>query len=106
MLMQVTALMECKLSFFIKMSSPRQSEIKRKTNETDISVFINLDGKGISEIDTGIPFLDHMLHQISSHGLFDLKIKAIGDTHIDDHCLLYTSPSPRDPKSSRMPSSA
>jgi len=49
------------------MSSLRQSEIKRKTNETDISVFINLDGNGISEIDTGIPFLDHMLHQISSH---------------------------------------
>jgi len=67
------------------MSSLRQSEIKRKTNETDISVFIKLDGNGISEIDTGIPFLDHMLHQISSHGLFDLKIKAIGDTHIDDH---------------------
>ena len=67
------------------MSSLRQSEIKRKTNETDISVFINLDGNGISELDTGIPFLDHMLHQISSHGLFDLKIKAIGDTHIDDH---------------------
>ena len=67
------------------MSSLRQSEIKRKTNETDISVFINLDGNGISDIETGIPFLDHMLHQISSHGLFDLKIKAIGDTHIDDH---------------------
>ena len=77
--------MECKLNFFHKMSSPRQAEIKRKTNETDISVFINLDGNGISEIETGIPFLDHMLHQISSHGLFDLKIKAIGDTHIDDH---------------------
>ena len=67
------------------MSSLRKSEIKRKTNETDISVFINLDGNGTSEIETGIPFLDHMLHQISSHGLFDLKIKAIGDTHIDDH---------------------
>ena len=46
------------------MSSLRQFEIKRKTNETDISVFINLDGNGISEIDTGIPFLDHMLHQL------------------------------------------
>ena len=67
------------------MSAIRQSEIKRKTNETDISVFINIDGKGSSEIDTGIPFLDHMLYQISSHGLFDLKMKAIGDTHIDDH---------------------
>ena len=52
------------------MSAIRQSEIKRKTNETEISVFINIDGKGISDIDTGIPFLDHMLHQISSHGLF------------------------------------
>ena len=67
------------------MSSSRQAEIKRKTNETDISIFLNIDGNGISEIDTGIPFLDHMLHQISSHGLFDLKIRAIGDTHIDDH---------------------
>ncbi len=67
------------------MSTSRQAEIKRKTNETDISIFLNIDGNGISEIDTGIPFLDHMLHQISSHGLFDLKIRAIGDTHIDDH---------------------
>ncbi len=67
------------------MSSQRQAEIKRKTNETDISIFLNIDGHGISEIDTGIPFLDHMLNQISSHGLFDLKIKAIGDIHIDDH---------------------
>ena len=67
------------------MSSSRQAAIKRKTNETDISIFLYIDGNGISEIDTGIPFLDHMLHQISSHGLFDLKIKAIGDTHIDDH---------------------
>ena len=67
------------------MSLSRQSEIKRKTNETDIAISINIDGTGISDIDTGVPFLDHMLHQISSHGLFDLKIKAIGDTHIDDH---------------------
>lgn len=67
------------------MSSSRQAEIKRKTNETDISIFLDIDGNGISEIDTGIPFLDHMLHQISSHGLFDLKIRAIGDIHIDDH---------------------
>ena len=85
MLMRVTALMECKQSFLHKMSSLRQSEIKRKTNETDISVFINLDGNGISEIDTGIPFLDHMLHQISSHGLINLEVIATGDTHIDDH---------------------
>ena len=67
------------------MSIKRQAEIKRKTNETDIFVSLNIDGNGIAEIDTGIPFLDHMLHQISSHGLFDLKINAKGDTHIDDH---------------------
>ena len=63
----------------------RQTEIKRKTNETEISVFLNIDGNGVSDIDTGVPFLDHMLHQISSHGLFDLSIKANGDTFIDDH---------------------
>ena len=67
------------------MSQLRQAEITRKTNETDISVFINIDGNGISEIDTGVPFLDHMLNQISNHGLFDLRIKAVGDTFIDDH---------------------
>ncbi len=67
------------------MSDIRQAEIQRKTNETEISVFLNVDGTGISDINTGVPFLDHMLHQISSHGLFDLKIKAIGDLEIDDH---------------------
>jgi len=63
----------------------REAEIQRKTNETDISIFLNIDGNGNSEINTGVPFLDHMLNQISSHGLFDLKIKAKGDTEIDDH---------------------
>lgn len=67
------------------MSLLRQTEIKRKTNETDISISLNIDGNGLAEIDTGVPFLDHMLHQLSSHGLFDLKIKAKGDTFIDDH---------------------
>ena len=67
------------------MSILRQAEIQRKTNETEISVFLDIDGSGNSNIDTGVPFLDHMLHQISSHGLFDLNIKAIGDTEIDDH---------------------
>ena len=67
------------------MSLLRQAEIQRKTNETEISVFLDIDGNGNSNIDTGVPFLDHMLHQISSHGLFDLNIKAIGDTEIDDH---------------------
>jgi len=67
------------------MSLLRQAEIQRKTNETEISVFLDIDGSGNSNIDTGVPFLDHMLHQISSHGLFDLNIKATGDTEIDDH---------------------
>ena len=67
------------------MSFTRRAEINRKTNETAINVFLNIDGNGNSEINTGVPFLDHMLHQISSHGLFDLNIKAKGDTHIDDH---------------------
>ena len=84
--MQVTALMECKFKFYQKiMSILRQAEVQRKTNETEISVFLNIDGSGNSNIDTGVPFLDHMLHQISSHGLFDLNIKAIGDIEIDDH---------------------
>lgn len=67
------------------MSLKRQTEIHRKTNETDINVFLNIDGDGISDINTGVPFLDHMLQQISSHGLFDLRVKAKGDTEIDDH---------------------
>ena len=67
------------------MSLLRTAEIKRQTNETKIDVLLNIDGRGESQVNTGIPFLDHMLHQISSHGLFDLTIKAIGDTHIDDH---------------------
>ncbi len=67
------------------MSSLRQAEVQRKTNETEISIFLNIDGSGKSNIDTGVPFLDHMLHQISSHGLFDLNIKAKGDIEIDDH---------------------
>ena len=77
--------MVCREKFFNLMSDIRQAEIQRKTNETEISVFLNVDGTGISDINTGVPFLDHMLHQISSHGLFDLKIKAIGDLEIDDH---------------------
>ena len=52
----------------------RKSEIHRVTNETDVIIRLNLDGTGKSKISSGIAFLDHMLHQISSHGLFDLKI--------------------------------
>lgn len=63
----------------------RTVDIKRKTNETDISVSINLDGTGKFEIDTGVGFFNHMLEQLSRHSLIDIKIKAIGDTFIDDH---------------------
>ena len=60
-------------------------KVERKTNETDISVELNLYGTGQADIDTGVPFLDHMLDQIARHGLMDLTIKCDGDTHIDDH---------------------
>ncbi len=67
------------------MNSQRQGEIHRITGETDVLVSLGLDGSGKCQVDTGIAFLDHMLHQIASHGLLDLSIKAKGDTHIDDH---------------------
>ena len=67
------------------MTSPRKGEIHRVTGETNVNVRLNLDGNGKSEISTGVAFLDHMLQQISSHGLIDLEIQAKGDTHIDDH---------------------
>ena len=63
----------------------RQSEINRKTAETDIKLFLNLDGEGKSEIDTGCGFLDHMLTLFASHGRFDLNIKCVGDMNVDAH---------------------
>ena len=60
-------------------------KVERKTNETDIIVELNLYGTGQADINTGVPFLDHMLDQIARHGLMDLSIKCDGDTHIDDH---------------------
>ena len=65
--------------------SPRTAEIVRNTSETQIRVSINLDGTGRSVLETGVPFLDHMLDQIARHGLIDLEIEAKGDVHIDDH---------------------
>lgn len=63
----------------------RTAEVTRNTLETQIFVKINLDGTGQKNLDTGVPFLDHMLEQISRHGLFDLDIQAKGDLHIDAH---------------------
>lgn len=63
----------------------RTASFSRKTGETDVQVSLNLDGQGNCSAATGIPFLDHMLHQISSHGLIDLDVQATGDLEIDDH---------------------
>lgn len=63
----------------------RSASVSRATGETDVQVSLNLDGTGQCEAKTGIPFLDHMLHQISSHGLIDLEVRATGDIEIDDH---------------------
>lgn len=64
---------------------PRKAQVIRKTNETAIDIEINLDGKGKSEISTGLQFFDHMLEQISRHGNIDLKIHATGDLQVDEH---------------------
>jgi imidazoleglycerol-phosphate dehydratase len=64
---------------------PRVAEISRKTRETQIAVRLRLDGNGRSEINTGVPFLDHMLDSFARHGFFDLAVEASGDLHIDDH---------------------
>lgn len=63
----------------------RKAEISRKTRETDILVFVNIDGAGKGDIDTGIGFLDHMLELFAFHGLFDLKVRAKGDLKVDTH---------------------
>lgn len=63
----------------------RKSEISRKTNETDISLSLCLDGTGKSEINTGIGFLDHMLDLFAKHGRIDLKVNCKGDTYVDFH---------------------
>ena len=63
----------------------RESKVTRKTKETDIELYLNLDGEGESTISTGIGFLDHMLDLFAKHANFDLTIKATGDLHIDGH---------------------
>ena len=67
------------------MSTQRKAEVVRDTSETKIRVALNLDGTGQQKLDTGVPFLDHMLDQIARHGGLDLVIEARGDLHIDEH---------------------
>jgi len=63
----------------------RTSEKKRTTNETDISVSVNIDGSGYSDLKTGIPFFEHMLEQVARHGMLDLQVNAVGDLQVDAH---------------------
>lgn len=67
------------------MNPTRQSSIERKTRETDIQLQINLDGTGVWQGSTGVPFMDHMLNHLAVHALFDLRVACSGDTAIDDH---------------------
>ncbi|MCG6966278.1 MAG: imidazoleglycerol-phosphate dehydratase HisB [Chromatiaceae bacterium] len=68
-----------------ELSVARSASIERNTLETQIAVSIDLDGTGIARLDTGVPFLEHMLDQVARHGLVDLEILAKGDLHIDAH---------------------
>lgn len=63
----------------------RQAKIHRKTKETEVRLVLNLDGSGKFNVDSGIPFLDHMLNLMTVHGLLDLDLKATGDREVDDH---------------------
>ena len=63
----------------------RTATITRNTRETQITATVNLDGRGDSKLDSGIPFLDHMMDQIARHGMIDIELKASGDLHIDAH---------------------
>jgi imidazoleglycerol-phosphate dehydratase len=63
----------------------RTAEVTRNTKETQIRVKLNLDGKGVAKLVTGLPFLEHMLDQVARHGMLDLDIEAKGDLHIDAH---------------------
>ena len=63
----------------------RNIDVTRNTSETQIQIALNLDGTGKAQLNSGVPFLDHMLDQIARHGMIDLAVTAKGDTHIDDH---------------------
>ena len=67
------------------MNNQRTSEVSRRTTETDISVRLNLDGEGASQVSTGIHFFDHMLILMAKHGLFDLEVRCQGDLEVDGH---------------------
>lgn len=66
----------------------RTAKVERNTNETQITITLNLDGSGVSEFDFSVPFLAHMLEQVTRHGLIDIKIDATGDIEIDDHHIV------------------
>jgi len=66
-------------------ATPRTAKVERNTNETRITVEVNLDGRGATKLATGVPFLDHMLDQVGRHGMIDLAVDAKGDLHIDAH---------------------
>jgi imidazoleglycerol-phosphate dehydratase len=68
-----------------KVMQPRSAEITRQTKETTIRVAINLDGSGVAQFSTGLPFLDHMLDQVARHGMLDIHVEAQGDLQIDAH---------------------
>ncbi|KAK9031766.1 hypothetical protein V6N11_056055 [Hibiscus sabdariffa] len=72
-------------SLAMSTQNQRIGVVERVTKETDVWVKINLNGNGVANSNTSIPFLDHMLDQLASHGLFDVQVKATGDIHIDDH---------------------
>ena len=63
----------------------RTAEVSRKTGETDIQIKLDLDGSGVCDIDTGVPFFDHMLNAFGRHGQFDLTVHAVGDVEVDVH---------------------
>ena len=70
---------------YSSMSTKRTATRNRKTAETSIEMSLNIDGSGVSTIDTGVPFFDHMLTLFSKHGLFDLDVKSVGDISVDFH---------------------
>ncbi|MDC0456582.1 imidazoleglycerol-phosphate dehydratase HisB [Alphaproteobacteria bacterium] len=69
----------------VKENKNRIALVRRKTNETNIEVKVNLDGKGTNSIYTGLPFFDHMIEQLSKHSLIDIELKCVGDLQIDSH---------------------